>query len=275
LVENDDIEGPFPLLVAKHPRIIPNHPVASSPFHGIRVGAVAYFPYGVSMDAGLYIVGTPIGNLGDLSFRALETLKEVDLIVAEDTRHTRRLTQRYEITTRLMSCHKFNEVQRAEQIIERIQNGEAVAMVTDSGMPGISDPGARVVARCREAGVMITSVPGPAAVTTAVALSGFGERGFIFAGFLPHKSGGRKRDLLKWAGADLPVVLYESPYRLLKLMGEITEHLGADRTVFVGRELTKKFEEMATGTPAEILARYEGRTVKGECAVIIQPADSP
>ena len=224
------------------------------------------------MDAGLYIVGTPIGNLGDLSFRALETLKEADLIVAEDTRHTRRLTGRYEIETRMMSCHKFNEVQRAAQIIERIHNGEAVAMVTDSGMPGISDPGARVVALCHEAGVMVTAVPGPAAVTTAVALSGLGEHGFIFAGFLPHKSGGRKRDLVKWAAADLPVVLYESPYRLIKLLGEIGEHLGQDRTVFVGRELTKKFEELSHGTPAEIIACYEGRNVKGECVVIIQPS---
>ncbi len=223
------------------------------------------------MDAGLYIVGTPIGNLGDLSFRALETLKEANLIVAEDTRHTRRLTDRYGIDTHMLSCHKFNEVQRAEQIIERIQNGEAVAMVSDSGMPGISDPGARVVTLCREAGAMVTSVPGPAAVTTAVALSGLGEKGFIFAGFLPHKSGGRKRDLLKWAEADLPVVLYESPYRLLKLLGEIEEHLGADRTVFVGRELTKKFEELSLGTPTEILALYENRKVKGECVVIIRP----
>jgi len=224
------------------------------------------------MNAGLYIVGTPIGNLGDLSFRALETLKEADLIVAEDTRHTRRLTNRYEITTRLMSCHKFNEVQRAEQIIERIQQGEAVAMVTDSGMPCISDPGARVVARCQKAAITITAVPGPAAVTTAVALSGLGEKGFIFAGFLPHKSGGRKRDLLKWAEADLPVVLYESPYRLIKLMGEIEEHLGAERRVFVAREMTKKFEELSSGTPADIRAAYDGRNVKGECVVIIPPA---
>ena len=216
-------------------------------------------------------MGTPIGNLGDMTFRALDTLKEANLIVAEDTRHTRRLTNRYEIETHLMSCHKFNEVQRAEQIIERIQNGEAVALVTDSGMPGISDPGARVVTLCREADVMITSVPGPAAVTTAVALSGLGEKGFIFAGFLPHKSGGRKRDLLKWAETDLPVVLYESPYRLLKLMGEIEEHLGADRSVFVGRELTKKFEELSSGTPSEIHALYENRKVKGECVVIIRP----
>ena len=224
------------------------------------------------MDAGLYIVGTPIGNLGDLSFRALDTLNEVDLIVAEDTRHTRRLTDRYEIKTHLQSCHKFNEVQRAEQIITRIQNGEAVAMVTDSGMPGISDPGSRVVARCRAAAVPITTVPGPAAVTTAVALSGYGEKGFIFAGFLPHKSGGRKRDLEKWKDADLAVVFYESPYRLLKLMNEIEQYLGAGRIVFVGRELTKKFEECTEGTPEEIRHRYENRTVKGECVVIIPPS---
>ncbi len=224
------------------------------------------------MEAALYIVGTPIGNLGDISFRALETLKGVDLIVAEDTRHTRRLTDRYEISTHLQSCHKFNEIQRAEQIVERIHNGQAVAMVTDSGMPGISDPGSRVVAHCREAGIPITSVPGPAAVTTAVALSGYGEKGFIFAGFLPHKSGGRKRDLEKWKDADLPVVLYESPYRLIKLMGEIEEYLGADRIVFTGRELTKKFEECTEGTPARVRETYENRTVKGECVVIIRPA---
>ena len=224
------------------------------------------------MDAGLYIVGTPIGNLGDLSVRALETLNEVDVIMAEDTRHTRRLTDRYNISTKLISCHKFNEVQRAEQIIERIQNGEAVAMVTDSGMPGISDPGSRVTALCLEAQVMITSIPGPSAVATAVALSGFGENGFIFAGFLPHKSGGRKRELQKWADADLPLVLYESPYRLLKVLGEIEEYLGAERTVFVGRELTKKFEQLSIGRPAEILAEYENRTVKGECVVVVKPA---
>lgn len=224
------------------------------------------------MDAGLYIVGTPIGNLGDLSLRALETLKDVDLIIAEDTRHTRRLTDRYEITTPLMSCHKFNEVQRTDQLIERIGNGQAIAMVTDSGMPGISDPGSRVVALCRKAGIPVTAVPGPAAVTTAVALSGLGEKGFIFAGFLPHKSGGRKRDLEKWKDADLPVVLYESPYRLLKLLAEIEDYLGGDRIVFVGREMTKKFEELSTGTPQEILSMYAGRTVKGECVVIIKPA---
>jgi 16S rRNA (cytidine1402-2'-O)-methyltransferase len=227
------------------------------------------------MESGLYIVGTPIGNLGDISSRALETLKEADLIVAEDTRHSRRLTDRYDISTHMMSCHKFNEKQRAEQIVDRIHDGQAVAMITDSGMPCISDPGSRVVLLCQEAGIPITSVPGPAAVTTAIALSGFGEKGFIFAGFLPHKSGGRKRDLLKWAEADIPVVLYESPYRLIKVLDEIEAHLGEDRTVFVAREMTKKFEELTTGTPSEIKATYENRTVKGECVVIIQPSQQP
>jgi 16S rRNA (cytidine1402-2'-O)-methyltransferase len=224
------------------------------------------------MDAGLYLVGTPIGNLGDISQRALETLSEVNCIVAEDTRHTRRLLDRYEIKTSMLSCHKFNEMQRAEQLIERILQGQSIAMVTDSGMPCISDPGARVVKLCREAGVMITAVPGPAAITTAIALSGLGEQGFIFAGFLPHKSGGRKRDLLKWAEADLPVALYESPHRLLKLMNEIIENIGPERTLFVARELTKKFEELTLGTPAEILSAYDGRSVKGELVVIIGPA---
>jgi len=224
------------------------------------------------MDAGLYIVGTPIGNLGDLSFRALETLRQADVIVAEDTRHTRRLTGRYEVATPMLSCHKFNEVQRAGQIIARIRDGQAVAMVSDSGMPGISDPGSRVVALCREAGLPVTAVPGPAAVTTAVALSGLGGQGFVFAGFLPRKSGGRRRELERWKTAGLPVVLYESPYRLVRLMDEIEAALGADRLVFVGRELTKKFEETATGTPAEIRAHFAGRTVKGECVAIIHAA---
>lgn len=226
------------------------------------------------MDAALYIVGTPIGNLGDISLRALETLKEVDLIVAEDTRHTRRLLDRYEISTRLMSCHKFNEVQRAEQLVERIQQGASVAMVTDGGMPCISDPGARVVTICHTAEIPVTAIPGPTAVTTAVALSGMGERGFIFAGFLPHKSGGRKRDLQKWIDTDLPLVLYESPYRLLKLMGEIEQHLDPARKIFVGRELTKKFEELISGTPATVCARFDARNVKGECVVIIAPSDT-
>ena len=223
------------------------------------------------MEPGLYIVGTPIGNLGDLSVRAIETLQQVDLICAEDTRHTKRLTQRYEIDTPLMSGHKFNEAQRSETLIMRIQNGEAIALVSDSGMPTISDPGARLVAACRAAGLFITSIPGPTALTTALACSGLPSTGFTFVGFLPPKSGGRERELKRWGDHPLPVLFYESPYRLLKLMGEIETHLGATRTVFVARELTKLHEEFLQGSPAEITAQFTQRNVKGELVVILQP----
>ena len=226
------------------------------------------------MESGLYIVGTPIGNLGDLSVRALETLQQVDLICAEDTRHTKRLTQRYEIETRLMSYHKFNEAQRSEHIVQRIQEGEAVALVSDSGMTGISDPGSRLIQACRHANLQITSVPGPTALATAMALSGIGENGFVFAGFLPHKSGGRERELKRWSDIQIPVIFYESPYRLLKLMGEIEQHLGPDRIVFVARELTKKHEEQLQGTPAEIQTAFQNRNVKGELVIVLHPLSS-
>lgn len=223
------------------------------------------------MDAGLYIVGTPIGNLGDITARALETLHAATLILAEDTRHTRKLLTHFEIKTHCISCHKFNEAGRCEEIISRIRNGEAIAMVTDSGMPCISDPGARVVEACREAEVMITSAPGPTAVTTALALSGFGGHGFLFTGFPPRKSGARKRLLEQCADVPVAVILYESPYRLIKLLEVIEEVLGPDRSVFVARELTKKFEELLRGTAPQIRAKFDGRTVKGECVVIIGP----
>ncbi len=223
------------------------------------------------VDAGLYIVGTPIGNLGDMTARGIETLKEASLIIAEDTRQTRKLLTHFEIKTHCISCHKFNEVQRCDEIIERIQGGQAVAMVTDSGMPCISDPGSRIVAACREAGVMITSAPGPTAVTTALALSGFGGHGFLFAGFSPRKSGARRRTLEQCADLPVAAIFYESPYRLLKFLTEIEEVLGDDREVFVARELTKKFEELLRGTAAEIRQQFENRNVKGECVVILAP----
>lgn len=223
------------------------------------------------MNPGLYIVGTPIGNLEDITLRALETLKTASLIVAEDTRHTRILLDRYQIRTPLVSCHKFNEASRVDFILAKIRGGGAVALVTDSGMPAVSDPGSRVVAACRQAGVAVTVVPGPSAVSAAVALCGFGGDGCFFDGFLPHKSGARKKRLEMLGRQDVPVVLFESPYRLLKLMGEIEEVLGA-REVFVGRELTKHFEECLAGTPADIRAAFEKRAVKGELVVVIAPA---
>jgi 16S rRNA (cytidine1402-2'-O)-methyltransferase len=224
------------------------------------------------MEPGLYIVGTPIGNLQDITLRALETLKSVDIILAEDTRVTRRLLDRHGIATPMLSYHKFNESQRLDEILSRIRAGQKLALVTDAGMPGVSDPGARVVTACRENGLRVWVIPGPSAVTSAVALSGMAAGGFIFAGFLPHKSGARKRRLAEVANGDLPVVLYESPYRLLKLMGEIEEVLGL-RRVFVAREITKMFEEGLCGTPTEIRDSFAKRAVKGELVVVIEPGD--
>jgi len=223
------------------------------------------------MEAGLYIVGTPIGNLGDMTARGVKTLNEANLIIAEDTRTSRNLLTHFGIKTHCISCHKFNEAQRCEEITNRIRSGEVVAMVTDSGMPCISDPGARIVTACREAELMVTSAPGPTAVTTALALSGFGGHGFLFAGFSPRKSGARRRLLEQCADLPVAAIFYESPYRLLKFLEEIETVLGAERKVFVARELTKKFEELLSGTAAEIRQRFDGRNVKGECVILIAP----
>lgn len=218
---------------------------------------------------GLYVVGTPIGNLRDLTFRALDTLRACDVILAEDTRITSRLLARYEIRKPLISHHKFNETARIDEVAHRIGGGEVVAMVTDSGMPGVSDPGARLVRACRERGLPVTAIPGPSALATAIALCGIESGGYVFGGFLPHKSGARRRTLARLASAGLPVVLYESPYRLLKLMTEVKETLTGAH-VFVGRELTKKFEENRSGSPDDLIAAYEKRTVKGELVVVIE-----
>ncbi|MCX7009677.1 MAG: 16S rRNA (cytidine(1402)-2'-O)-methyltransferase [Kiritimatiellaeota bacterium] len=222
------------------------------------------------MQAGLYIVATPIGNLGDITLRALETLKTAHVIVAEDTRWSRKLLDHHGIHTPLVSCHKFNEAARVDFVLDRIRGGAAVALVTDAGTPAISDPGARVVAAVRGAGLYITALPGASAVTTAMSLCGFGGSGFLFEGFLTRGSNARKLRLRELAGSDRPVVIYESPYRLLKLLGEMDEALH-DRAIYVGRELTKLFEENLVGTPAELIAKFAGRAVKGELVIVIPP----
>lgn len=221
---------------------------------------------------GLYVVGTPIGNLEDITFRAVSILKAAHVVAAEDTRQTRKLLDRYGISTPMLSCHKFNEAARVEQIVARIRSGEAVALVTDSGMPAISDPGSRVVAACRQAGLYVTAVPGPSAVTAAVALSGFGGRGFVFEGFLSHKSAARRSRLGELLHGEAPVVLFESPHRLLKLLEELGDSAPA-RQVFIGRELTKHFEELLWGTPGELAQRFAGRAVKGELVVVVAPEE--
>lgn len=227
------------------------------------------------MDAGLYIVGTPIGNLGDVSARCLDVLRGAALILAEDTRITRRLLDRYEIRTPLMSCHRFSEASRADDVAARINGGQAVALVTDSGMPCVSDPGARIVRACRAAGARVLVVPGPSAVPSALALSGYGGGGFTFGGFLPQKTGARARRLASLLSRDEPVVLFESPFRIHRLLDELAA-MAADRRVCVCREMTKQFEETVEGPVPEIHAALAARKGRGEYTVVVAPpAETP
>jgi len=219
----------------------------------------------------LMLIGTPIGNLDDLSERAKQALREADTVLAEDTRHTRKLLERFDIQQRPMSYHKFNEASRCDWIISELEAGKRIALVTDGGMPGVSDPGARAVKAVQEAGLRITVIPGPSAVTSAAALSGLCEEGFAFHGFLRVKSGGRAKDVEELVEASRAVILFESPHRIRKLLAEIQERM-PDRQVYVGRELTKKFEESLWGTAGEIAARFEGRSPKGEFVVVVAKA---
>ena len=222
------------------------------------------------VEPGLYLVGTPIGNLEDMTFRAVRVLKEADLILAEDTRHSRILLQRYEISTSMMSCHKFNEASRTEIILNKLKEGQRLALISDGGMPLISDPGARVVRAVRDAGFLVTSIPGPTAVTTAVALSGWGETGFRFVGFLPPKSAARKRILSEFLEQPETFVFYESTHRIKKWLDEASEILG-DRPLFIGRELTKKFETCVSGTASELVTFFSTHSVKGEFVIVMSP----
>jgi len=229
------------------------------------------------MKPGLYIVGTPIGNLDDTTARALETLRDVDFILAEDTRHTRILLDRFSIRTSLISCHRFNECSRIQMALDKIRAGQAAALVTNAGMPGIADPGARIVRACRQDGVYLTVIPGPSSVTAAVALSGFGGGGFVCEGFLPRKKGARRRRLAELKSMRLPIVILESPYRCLQFLGEVND-IFLDREIFMGRELTKLNEECLWGTAAEISGRFSGhaggapaRAVRGELTFVIAP----
>jgi len=224
------------------------------------------------MEPGLYIVGTPIGNLGDITYRAVETLKEVDLILAEDTRHSRRLLNHYDIRKPMTSCHKFNEAQRSGWLVQKIEQGAAVALISNAGMPAVSDPGARSVQACRAAGLPVRVVPGPTAVSSAVALSGWGGRAFRFEGFLPPKSGARQKRLEALLEAAEPVVIYEAPYKILRLLGELSACFG-EREMVLCRELTKKFEECRAGTAAELAASFGEGKPRGEIALVIAPAD--
>ena len=216
----------------------------------------------------LYLVATPIGNLEDITLRALRTLKECDVVAAEDTRRTGQLLKYFEISKPLLSYFQFNEARRSEEIIERLKRGEKVALVTDAGSPGISDPGERVVKAAHVAGFRVESVPGPCALVAALTASGLATDEFHFIGFLPHKSGQRRRKLEELKGISGTLVLYESPYRVEKLLGELNE-VFPERQVVLARELTKKFEEFLRGKAGELLEGVKGRALKGEFVVLV------
>ncbi len=216
----------------------------------------------------LYLVATPIGTLEDITARALRTLRECDVVAAEDTRRTGQLLSYFGISRPLLSYFQFNEARRSEQILERLGRGEKVALVTDAGSPGISDPGERVVKAAIARGFRVESVPGPCALVAALTASGLESDEFHFVGFLPFKSGQRHRKLEALRHCPGTLVLYESPHRIDKLLGEL-EELFAGREVVLARELTKKFEEYLRGSASELRERLRSRGIKGEFVVIV------
>ena len=219
----------------------------------------------------LSLVATPIGNLGDITLRALETLKAADVIACEDTRHSLRLLQHYGISKPLISYHEHNEARRTAELIEQIAEGKHIAIISDAGLPGISDPGHRLLRACQERGLPYTIIPGPSAVLTALIGSGFDAEPFFYGGFLPVKSGGRERDVLAALAREHTSVFFESPHRLLKTL-EVIAHHAPDREICVARELTKTFEEYRRGTAPELLAHYSAKPVKGEIVLVIRAA---
>ncbi len=217
----------------------------------------------------LYLVATPIGNLEDITMRALRVLRECDVVAAEDTRRTGQLLKHFQISKPLVSYFAFNEAKRSEEILERLHRGEKVALVTDAGSPGISDPGERVVRAARAAGLRVESVPGACALVAALTASGLPTDEFHFIGFLPHKSGQRRNQLEALRAFAGTLVLYESPYRIEKLLGELAE-VFPEREVVLARELTKKFEEFLRGTPAQLIELTQKRSLKGEFVVMVR-----
>ena len=250
----------------------------------------------------LFIVGTPIGNMEDITLRALRVLREADLVAAEDTRHTGLLLARHAIKKPLVSYHEFNEAKRTPELVRALQEGRRIALVSDAGMPTVSDPGQRLIRAAIDAGIAIEVIPGVSAITTALVASGIGaaprrselpvatgppvaailaaksgapvrrshgEGGFMFHGFLPHKSGQRRTALSRVAPLPCTLIFFESPYRLLKSLRDMRDVLG-NRHVVVARELTKKFEEILHGDIETILKKLENRSIKGEITLVVE-----
>jgi 16S rRNA (cytidine1402-2'-O)-methyltransferase len=216
----------------------------------------------------LYIIPTPIGNLGDITLRALDLLKTVDVILAEDTRTSGILLKHYSISKPLQSFHNFNEHKILGTLITRLEKGETMALVSDAGTPGISDPGFLIIRACLQAGLAVECLPGATAFVPALVKSGLPCDRFVFEGFLPHKKG-RQTALKKLAEEERTMIFYESPHRLVKALEQFKEYFGADRPASVSRELTKKFEETVNGSVEEILTHFQAKEVKGEIVIVV------
>jgi len=216
----------------------------------------------------LYVVATPIGNLGDITLRALDLMKSADLIAAEDTRHSGILLKHFGIKKPVISYHEHNEARRTPELVEHLTRGENVALITDAGTPGLSDPGLRLIRECIQRKLPFTIIPGPSSILTALLGSGFSTEKFSFRGFLPVKSGQRERELRAAAGREETTIFFESPYRLIKTLAACVNVM-PDRQLCVARELTKKFEEFRRGTASELLAHYEAHPLKGEIVLVI------
>lgn len=212
----------------------------------------------------LYIVATPIGNLEDITLRALEILKRVDLIACEDTRRTKILLERYEIKNPLTSFHQHSKLQKIDTLVSELKSGKNIALVTDAGSPGVSDPGGILVAAALKEKIFVVPIPGPSALATLISVAGIPMDRFTFLGFLPHKKG-RQIIINKIMESDVPVVFYESPYRILKTLKALTESNGR---LIVGRELTKKFEEVIRGTTKEVFEQFKNKKIQGEFTII-------
>jgi len=216
----------------------------------------------------LYIVSTPIGNLKDITLRAIETLKQVDLIAAEDTRHTKILCKEYKIDTPLTSYFEHNQFTKGEELLKLLKAGKQIALVTDAGTPGISDPGYKLINLTKEQGIPISVIPGPVALIAALSLSGHPSDRFIFEGFLPVKEGQRRKRIAEIKNELRTVIFYESPHRLLKSLKDFEELLD-DPEIFVARELTKKFEEGIEAKASELIQHFTRKGVKGEIVLIL------
>ena len=223
------------------------------------------------MPGTLYIVATPIGNLEDITLRALRVLKEVDRIAAEDTRHTKKLLNHYDIRTPLMSYHEHNERSTAPALVERMLLGESIALVSDAGTPGISDPGYRLVVAAVAAAIQVTPVPGPSALIAALSAAALPTAGFVFEGFLPEKRNQRRERLLALRDEKRTLVCYEAPHRLKDALGDIASILG-DRTVAIAREMTKVHEEFMRGPIHEIMTRIADCEIRGEAVIVVHGA---